>query len=221
MWRSRFAIGSLPIFALSLPLMFEDDPPGGGGNGSTDDDDVEDEEDDATKDERTSGKPDGVTPEIERWLGKKIAARERKARLAGAKAKEDELAQQRATQEAEEKGEYEKVKTTLTTERDNAIRERDEYKADLDVLSQHFEDAYKADLAELPESFRALAPESSESYEKRSKWLKAAKEQAKKSEGTQPPRRGNGPNVPPRPPQPIKREDEVEKNKRRPGYNAF
>jgi hypothetical protein len=130
---------------------------------------------------------------------RRIAAKE--AREAATKARADERAKIDAertaaetaaeTKKAEERGEFDKVKATLASERDAAATERDTLKADLDVLRPFFDRRLEAALKDLPDAIKAFDPGPDASVPARADWLVKALEQADKLDvGI---KRGNGP----------------------------
>lgn len=122
-------------------------------------------QDDPPKDDPKPTKPEGITDEIQAYFSNIVT---REARKAADKAKADvqaELDRKRQQDEAERKrkddeakGDFEQVKTSLTSERDTAISERDAYKSELDE--------YRALVtADLDAQWKALPEEVREAYD--------------------------------------------------------
>ena len=175
-------------------------------------------------------KPEGLTKEIETFYSGIIA---KEVGDAVRKAQADFEEKQRKTKEKldadaekrkqEEAGEYEKVKTTLTSERDTALTRAESAEQERDALATYFEAQYSAALSELPDDLLLFKPADDASFAEKSKWLSTAQEAVKKrgDDDKKPPKRGNGPDFPPK----ARDRDSADEVKRRQrqqqGYRAF
>ena len=151
-----FGLLLFPLFAL---LNLFSDGSGGGGEGNGDP-----PEGDGKKPEGDGSKPKVGFSEDQQREVNRMLARERKAErdraLADAKAEADRKAEEdrkaRERADAEAKGDFEKVKSDLTTERDTIAGERDDLKARYDRALAIITPQVEADWKDLPEEVTAL-----------------------------------------------------------------
>ncbi|MGB3328207.1 MAG: hypothetical protein WBA46_04580 [Thermomicrobiales bacterium] len=133
-------------FLDALPLPFLDDGEGGGSGGGTQETDPKPAE--VTFDAKQQEKVNALLAE-ERRKTKETVTNDLKRQADQAKTAAE---QKREQEEAEKRGEFDTVKKGLEGERDKATQERDGYKADLDVLSTHFETEFEGRVKALPEN---------------------------------------------------------------------
>lgn len=131
------------------------------------------------------GKPEGVTPEIQKWVGDLLAATRRDAETKArqeAKDAADEAERKRQEQadqaELEAKGEFDTVKQQLTTRATTAEGERDTLRTTNQELLDAMKEGVEADWKSIPEVIAGLYQGKDDDYLARYKYLKDPKVQA-------------------------------------------
>lgn len=141
------------------------------------------------------------TPEQQQHLNNLLAAErkdaEEKTALklkaeSDAKAKAEKEQQER--DEAEKRGEFDKVRSELEGKVSSTEQERDALASEKDLLQGYFDRQYAAALKELPEAILAFKPADDANVETKTKWLETAQEQASKLAKLQKKPGGNPPN---------------------------
>lgn len=148
----RFLLALLPFLLSAFN--------GGAGDNSDGDDGNDGDGENGDKGKGT-GKPEGITPEIEAFFGNLIAKATRDGKRKGKDdadaahtAAQQQAEADRKRQEQEAAGEYETAKATLTKDRDDAITERDSIKAERDEYRDLVTKDVEAAWDKLPEEVR-------------------------------------------------------------------
>ncbi|MDQ3167815.1 MAG: hypothetical protein M3P94_04100 [Chloroflexota bacterium] len=139
------------------------------------------------------------TPEQEAELNRRMVAARREGEADGKKkvessvtAKAEDERKERERKEAEARGEFDKVKSDLTSERDTAKAEATSLKAENDQLRAFFDGQVAAALRTLPDALKDFDPGPDAPFAARASWLEKAQKRAAELGESTGGNRGNG-----------------------------